>query len=568
MSLHTIKALGTLRLSLVVALFFVTFMSGVGAQSIDTTPSWNGAQYIWSWGAGKPTYSYGQTITPIASQMVLNSFSFYLTDSVTNTSGAQYKAYIYEWNSSTSSVTGNALYTSDVLTAPTGNTFTKVTIDTGGVTLNAGKTYILFLSTANVAQLPGADSYKWGSVNQAVYSGGQFFFNNDTSFTTYWNTLSSDLAFIAVFNPSAAESVVLAGYPSALGAANVIDASIPLSLQFFGVASSATDYANAVVQTLPLLNGSSIFIAESVLGRVNSIVQARQNEITSMASGDRVSRDKNFWVKPFSSWTNQANQSDISGYSAHTNGIVIGRDEAVNSMTRLGVAFAYGRSNADSNSTIAPQSAAIDVYHLLGYGSSRVAPDTTVNYHIGFGRNKTEGHRVINFLSGTANSSYHSSTFTAGVGRKKTVKLNEMERFSSSFNLDYIWVQDSAYRETGSASVAPLLLNVERRSGQEMILSANAKLNRQLSNSTNLILNVGVGYDLIHDKNSMTATYADASDASFITPGLSKTPWRGRFGVGLVHKPKNGPEISARFDREFYSSYGNNSASVKLKWDL
>ena len=101
-----------------------------------------------------------------------------------------------------------------------------------------------------------------------------------------------------------------------------------------------------------------------------------------------------------------------------------------------------------------------------------------------------------------------------------------------------------------------------------MILSANAKLNRQLSNSTNLVLNVGVGYDLIHDKNSITATYADASDAAFITPGLSKTPWRGRFGVGLVHKPKNGPEISARFDREFYSSYGNNSASVKLKWDF
>lgn len=62
------------------------------------------------------------------------------------------------------------------------------------------------------------------------------------------------------------------------------------------------------------------------------------------------------------------------------------------------------------------------------------------------------------------------------------------------------------------------------------------------------------------------SSFEGASDAPFITTGLSKSPWLARVGLELVHHTKNGPEISARYDGDFRHGYINNSASIKLGW--
>jgi uncharacterized protein with beta-barrel porin domain len=173
------------------------------AQNIDTTAQWNGTTSVNPWGTSGSTPTYGETITPVAGQTRLTSFTFELSQ--TSGTAPQYQAYVYQYNSTTNLITGPALFTSAVLTAPSGAGFTVITVKTGSLALAVGQQYVLFLSTANLTGQAAA-AYKWGQVsNTTAYAGGQFVFNNSAAFASLsivpW-TISqpNDLAFMAMFS--------------------------------------------------------------------------------------------------------------------------------------------------------------------------------------------------------------------------------------------------------------------------------------------------------------------------------------------------------------------------------
>ena len=191
------------------------------SSEVNTLPSWNGTSFVSSWGAPN-TATYGETITPTATQTRLGSFTFELAQ--TGGTAQQYQAFVYQWDPTNQHIVGSALYTSGVLTAPSGAAFSPVTINTGSVALTPGQQYVLFLTTSTISSQANG-SYKWGAVtnitaarplvregqfllfsNSTSLNGGQFvFFNNGTNFgqlsTGSWSSLPEDLAFMVQFNP-------------------------------------------------------------------------------------------------------------------------------------------------------------------------------------------------------------------------------------------------------------------------------------------------------------------------------------------------------------------------------
>jgi hypothetical protein len=166
------------------------------AQTINTITSWNGSSSVCCWGVPY-TSTYGETITPTATQEFLSSFTFELN--ARGGATAQYQAYVYQWNSITDRTTGPALFTSSVMTAPSGNSFNAVSISTGRTALTPGLQYVLFLTTSGISQPNPSSNYLWGGLN----SGSGFVFNNgnfSSLSTTSWSTCCvSELAFIAAF---------------------------------------------------------------------------------------------------------------------------------------------------------------------------------------------------------------------------------------------------------------------------------------------------------------------------------------------------------------------------------
>lgn len=191
----------------------VALSAPASAQTIDTTPAWNGTAAFGYWGAGG-SGTFGQTITA-PTQSTLTGFSFNLIYNSSGPPHSQYEAFVYRWDSVNGHTAGPALFTSGVMTAPGAMVFTEVTFNTGRITLTPGQQYVLFLTTKSVAQ-GGSAQYSMGEIAAGgAYAGGMMVWNNGSNFSdlatqTWGSLLSRDFAFTAVFAPSTLSSQLAA----------------------------------------------------------------------------------------------------------------------------------------------------------------------------------------------------------------------------------------------------------------------------------------------------------------------------------------------------------------------
>lgn len=324
--------------------------------------------------------------------------------------------------------------------------------------------------------------------------------------------------------------------------------------------------SHAVAQTLPLLNGNSTTVTQYTVDHFSRLVQLRQDGLNGMSPGDTVFADQALWIKPFASASDQDDRGDQSGYRANTGGFVFGADTAISPASRIGLAFGYANTRTRTHSADAPHSAKIDVFHLLGYGSRRLDKQTELSVQVGIGQNHARGQRTIRFASGNAHAKYTSSIINVGIGLEKTCRLNERTSFLPSIRADYSRAKDNAYSETGSAAVAPLLLDVASHRADQLVLGVNGKLNHQLDEATTFSANLGAGYKANHRQAATSSAFAGAPGTPFVTYGLEQSPWLARAGLGLAHKGRNGLVFNLRYDAQYRSGYVNHSASLNLGW--
>lgn len=376
-----------------------------------------------------------------------------------------------------------------------------------------------------------------------------------------------DLTLAKAETAGVLDSVINTGNNSAQEAAQVLDnvlAEDPtgeLASNFIGL-TSEQEVSNAVTSTMPTVAGSATSATSSTLAGINRVIQAHQDSNRGLSSGDALSNG-NLWIKTFGSWAEQNERSGISGYDANTKGLAIGADTAVSETTRLGLAFAYAQTDLDSDSRVAPQSAQIDTFQLIGYGSYALSADTELNFQLDAGQNRNESKRHMPFADATAHADYNGYNVHAGIGIGHNMHLSEQLTFVPSARTDYTWIGADSYHEKGAGA---LDLDVDSNDTEELLFSIDGKLNYALSEATLLSANLGAGYDVIDENGTITSTYAGAPGAAFRTQGLDLEPWLARAGLGLTHTLSGGTEVSLRYDAEARSDFTNQGASVKARW--
>ncbi|NMY51222.1 autotransporter outer membrane beta-barrel domain-containing protein [Pseudomonas sp. WS 5011] len=361
--------------------------------------------------------------------------------------------------------------------------------------------------------------------------------------------------------------------PSARGAAGALDTIIDRGttnpnmqtlIDALGQLGTSQEVSDAISQTTPLLTANTVLASRAALGGISRVIESRIASNRGMSSGDEFYGDRNVWLKPFGSWAGQDDRSGISGFDANTSGIVLGADGTVSDSTRVGVAFAYANSNIDGNSNVAPNSADVDMYQLLGYGSHSLDQNTELNFQVGIGQNNTQGKRDIRFLGETAKADYSSRLATAGIGLARTFELSEKTAFTPSVRTDYTWIKDESYTEKGSSAN----LKVDSQTTDQMIVGLDGKLSHEFMPGTSVVANLGVGYDVLNNNTSITSAFAAEPGTGFTTRGLDSSPWSQRSGLGLIHSTEQGVEVSLRYDTEHSEGFLNQTASVKLRWDI
>ncbi|OEC32531.1 outer membrane autotransporter barrel domain-containing protein [Pseudomonas cuatrocienegasensis] len=361
--------------------------------------------------------------------------------------------------------------------------------------------------------------------------------------------------------------------PSARGAAGALDTIIDRGtsdsnmqtlIDELGKLGTSKEVSDAVAQTTPQLAANTALASRAALGGISRVIQSRVESNRGMSSGDAFYGDSKLWLKPFGSWADQDDRSDVSGFDASTAGLVVGADATLSESTRVGVAFAYANSNIDGNSDIAPNSADVDMFQVLGYGSYSLDAQTELNFQAGVGQNNTDSQREILFLGETAKADYSSLVATAGIGLARTFALSEQTAFTPSVRTDYTWIKDEGYTEKGSSAN----LKVDSQSTDQMIVGLDGKLSHEFMPGTSIVANLGVGYDILNSQSSVTSTFAGEPGIGFKTNGLDSSPWSQRGGLGLIHATEQGAEVSLRYDVEHSDGFLNQTASVKLRWDI
>jgi outer membrane autotransporter protein len=385
-----------------------------------------------------------------------------------------------------------------------------------------------------------------------------------------------DLALVAPGAGSSSgglvEAVTSTGNTPGLGAATVLDG---LAADFAGGGTGDTDMdsviaalgamttnrqlSDAVTQTLPLMTGAMTQFTFANLRGVNRVVQARLEANRGLSSGDDFAGDRRVWLKPLGSWADQEDRNGAFGYDAQTYGVVLGADGELSEISRIGAAFAYARSDVDSNS--GAQTADVDSYLAVLYGSRRLDENTELNWQADYAYNRNEGDRRIAFVNQAARLSYHSDSFHLGAGVGRTLPLSEKTSFTPSFRADYTVLWENSYTETGAGA---LNLAVDDKTTDELILAVDGKLEHDVSDSSTLIANLGIGYDTEAEQASLTSSFAGGG-AAFSTDGIkpSSTVWRG--GLGMVVNTSDAMEFTARYDLETRSGYTGQTVSVKFR---
>src|SRR5690606_38220253 len=99
----------------------------------------------------------------------------------------------------------------------------------------------------------------------------------------------------------------------------------------------------------------------------------------------------------------------------------------------------------------------------------------------------------------------------------------------------------------------------------ELILAVDGKVAHTLDNGVSLTANLGVGYDAIGDKTSLTSSFVGGGTA-FTDKGIDSSRWLVRGGLGVVVARSKTVEMTARYDVETRSSgYSNQTASIKVR---
>lgn len=593
-----------------IALAAVTAAAPALAQNIDTVPSWNGTSFISSWGVPN-TATYGQTITPTAQQGRLQSFTFYL--SMAAGTAPQYQAMVYQWDPVNLRITGNALYTSGALTAPTGSAYTPVTINTGNLRLPAGLQYVLFFTTSTFTGQANA-TYRYGALTgNTTYPGGQFvFFNNGTNFgqlsTGTWSFISQDLAFSAIFLPNSIATGLVNAPINPTNVANAIDKFVDgggtvgsgfnglyflSGQQLVSALSQLTGENNTQAQQSAFQMGTS-FLA-TMLNPLGDFRQAPGGagfgavpfapertvftpELASAYAG--ITKAPPMAAAPgprFDAWaagfggTNRARgDAAVVGSNdstTRTGGIAGGFDYRITPDTMLGFALAGGATNWSLSSAMG--GGKTDVFQVGGYGAHK------------FGQFYVSGAGAYSFFDAHTD---RTVTVAGNDVLRADFKAHSLSgRLEGGYHINfqpvvltpYAAVQGQSFRSPAYVEVAApgssnqFALAFASRTATSFRGEVGSWANANYAMSPDALLSLYGRGAFAFDRQSdpmMSATFTGLPTATFIVNGAPQARNLALATAGAELRFRNGVSLGAKFDGEFGRGSETYTGTGRLRY--
>lgn len=373
---------------------------------------------------------------------------------------------------------------------------------------------------------------------------------------------------------------VVAAATAAAAVAPILDSQIqrPSSADMAQVVTAlgrlpdAASVLRAASQTLP--RNVSDNAIRGVMASLNRVIATRVDLGNVAGSGPgagsglgygEAGGDRQVWLMPFESRTNQGDRDGDSGFSASTWGMATGAEMALDS-GRVGLSYAYASTSASGNTAItgAGSRSRIDSNLLALYGSAPLG-QLALSWQADVGWNSNRLAREMQFggLHRIASSRYHTWSAHLGANVSHTLPLSEALSIVPALQLDYTRLQSPSYAESGAGDLS---LSVQGKRSQALLLGVGTRFNYALTTTSQISTHVGASYDVINDRGDLVATYAGTPGQAFTAPGAARSAWLFKAGVSYRFQLTTEADISLRLDAEGRSGFINQSAALKASW--
>ncbi len=349
---------------------------------------------------------------------------------------------------------------------------------------------------------------------------------------------------------------------------NITDNSPILDFEAFMSSETALSLKAVEVATLnpqdtPLVAVSTPSLGMQTLNMLNTVVQARQDNMRGLGSGDIAFRDKHIWFKPFGMYTKQDDKDGINGFDANTYGFGIGADGEYQNGRRVGLALFYSNTNLDINNIA--QSDDLNSFTLVAYGSNPIIDDKTMFfYQVGFGAQKNSSKRYVTATAQTAKADYTSRSFYMQAKATRDYSINDKLTVTPALKAALRYFQSPSYSESG-AGAYNLTVNSSRTT--QAILGLMANLKYKINTTTKIISNVALDYDLNNNAQSVNAYFQGTPGVIFNTTGIKNSALGYEFGLGLSKELKRDLTLDFKYNLNGKGSdFLNHSITAKFKW--
>lgn len=389
-------------------------------------------------------------------------------------------------------------------------------------------------------------------------------------FNAVLNLNTVDLRAVVSGSTSVEQSVNNQGNTAAAGAARVLDGIIASApggdmgdvVNALGILNTESEISSAASQTLPVLTGATTSAILQSMNTNNRVVQARQQQNTGLSSGDGFITERQFWLKPFGTWSAQDTQHNIAGYDGKATGMIAGVDGVAGDDWRVGFMASYANIDIDGGNDLSDLS--VDSYQAGIYSSYEIDRRTEANFQADIGLNQTESLRVINFggLDRVAKGDYNSYSLHLGGGVGRVYNVGQETTLNLGARIDYNVITNAGYTESDAGA---LNLRVKSQTTDQLVPTVSARLSHRINGSFDISLDAGIGYDILNDRNSVKASFVGGGGA-FVTNGIESSPWLARTGIGLAYQHDDSMKLNLRYDREDRGrDFDSQTASIKLE---
>jgi outer membrane autotransporter protein len=319
---------------------------------------------------------------------------------------------------------------------------------------------------------------------------------------------------------------------------------------------AALDAATALApETAPMVQQAQTTVANQVFGAAGTRLSGGSIASSSqgISSGDNLFERAAVWIQGLFNKSKLDSTSKAEGFDAKTNGVALGIEKFVNDDIKLGIGYAYSKTDIDGFL----RDTDVDTHTALLYGEYKPS-NWYVNGIVTYSWSDYSENKSVAGYGVTSDYDAESFGLQAMTGYVLNTKGVDL---TPEAGLRYVHIKQDSYKDSAGQSVS-----TDDSDILTGVIGIKAGKNFELSNGMWLKpeARIAATYDLTNDDVNSVVTLANGS--SYAVEGDALDRFGMEFGAGVSAELNDKVEVSLGYEGKFRDDYQDHTGLLNAKY--